>query len=41
MKSMRIREALTSLVPKSELEALARETGVVKRQRKVEPTALL
>ena len=40
VKSMGIREALTSLVPKSKLEVLAREISVVKRQLKVVPTAL-
>ena len=40
-KSIGIREALTSLLPKAELERLAYASGVVRRRRKVEPSAML
>ena len=41
VKSIGIRETLTSLLPKAELEALARESGMMRRRRKVDPSAML
>jgi len=32
---------LTSLLPRSRLEELARESGMMRRRRKVDPTAML
>lgn len=40
-KSIGIRETLTSLLPKAELEHLAYESGMVRRRRKVDPSAML
>ena len=40
-KSIGIRETLTSLLPRSELERLAYESGMIRRRRKVEPSAML
>lgn len=40
-KSIGIRETLTSLLPRAELEHLAYESGMVLRRRKVEPSAML
>jgi len=40
-KSIGIRETLTSLLPKGELEHLAYESGMVRRRRKVDPSAML
>jgi putative transposase len=40
-KSIGIRETLTSLLPREELEQLARESAMVKRRRKVDPVAML
>ena len=40
-KSIGIREVLTSLLPKVELECLAYESGMVQRRRKVDPCAML
>lgn len=40
-KSIGIREILTSTLPRALLEQLARESGMVQRQRKVDPLAML
>ena len=40
-KSIGIRETLTSLLPRAELERLAHESGMVRRRRKVDPVAML
>jgi len=40
VQSIRIRETLTSFLPRRELEALAAEAGVMKRQRKISIHAL-
>jgi putative transposase len=40
-KSIGIRETLTSLLPREELERLARESAMMKRRRKVDPAAML
>jgi putative transposase len=40
-KSIGIRETLTRVLPKAELERLAHESGMVQRRRKVEPSAML
>jgi putative transposase len=40
-KSIGIRACLTSLLPRAELEALAYESGMVQRRRKVDPSAML
>jgi putative transposase len=40
-KSIGIREALTTLLPRSRLEELARESGMLQRRRKVDPTAMV
>ena len=40
-KSIGIRETLTSLLPRAELERLAYESGMVQRRRKVDPVAML
>ena len=40
LKSIGIRQQLTSLLPSQRLHALARETGVLQRRRKVDPMAL-
>ncbi len=40
-KSIGIRETLTSLLPRAELERLALESGMVRRRRKVDPVAML
>ena len=40
-KFIGIRETLTSLLPKAELEHLAYESGMVRRRRKVDPSAML
>ena len=40
VKCIGIRETLTSLLPKAEIERLARESGAMRRRRKVEPGAM-
>ena len=40
VKFIGIRETLTSLLPKAELERLARESGAMRRRRKVDPSAM-
>ena len=40
-KSIGIRKKLTSMLPRGELEALARASGMLQRRRKVEPSAML
>ncbi len=40
-KSIGIRETLTSLLPRAEFERLARESTMLKRRRKVDPSAML
>ena len=40
-KSIGIRETLTSLLPRTELECLAVECDMVRRRRKVDPVAML
>ncbi len=40
-KSLGIRETLTSLLPQRELEALAKESGMLCRRRKIDPAAML
>ena len=40
-KSIGIRETLTSLLPRAELERLAYESGMVRGRRKVDPSAML
>jgi len=40
-KSIEIRDVLTSLLPKAELEQLAYGSGMVQRRRKVDPSAML
>ena len=40
-KSIGIRETLTSFLPRSRLEALARESGMMRRRRKVDPMAMV
>ena len=40
-KSIGVRERLTTLMPPARMRALAQEVGLVKRQRKVDPVALL
>lgn len=40
-KSIGIREALTTLLPRAELECLAHRSGMVQRRRKVDPMAML
>ncbi len=40
-KSIGIRETLTNLLPRAELERLARESTMLKRRRKVDPSAML
>jgi putative transposase len=40
-KSIGIRETLTTLLPRVELEHLAYESGMVQRRRKVDPSAML
>ena len=40
VKCIGIRETLTSLLPKSEIERLARESGAMRRRRKVNPSAM-
>ena len=41
VKFIGIRDTLTSALPKAELERLAYESGMVRRRRKVEPSAML
>ena len=41
VKSIGIRETLTSLMPRAELERLAFESDMVRRRRKVDPSAML
>ena len=41
VKFIGIRETLTSLLPKAEIKRLARESGAMRRQRKVDPSAML
>ena len=41
VKCMGIRETLTSLLPKAEIERLAHESGAVRRRRKVDASAML
>ena len=40
VKFIGIRETLTSLLPKVEIERLARESGAMRRRRKVDPSAM-
>ena len=40
VKCIGIRETLTSLSPKAEIERLARESGAMRRRRKVDPSAM-
>ena len=40
-KSIGIRETLTSFLPRSRLDALARESGMMRRRRKVDPMAMV
>ncbi|MCC7411852.1 MAG: IS4 family transposase [Gammaproteobacteria bacterium] len=40
-KSIGIREALTSVLPRAHLERLARESGMIRRRRKVDPMAMV
>ena len=40
-KCIGIREALTTLLPKAEIERLSHESGAVRRRRKVDPSAML
>jgi putative transposase len=40
-KSIGIRETLTSLLPRSRLEEIARASGMMRRRRKVDPIAML
>ena len=40
VKFIGIRETLTSLLPKAEIERLARESGAMRRRRKVDPSAM-
>ena len=40
-KSIGIRETLTSFLPPTRLEALARESGMMRRRRKVDPMAMV
>ena len=40
VKLIGIRETLTSLLPKAEIERLARESGAMRRRRKVDPSAM-
>ena len=39
VKCIGIRETLTSLLPKAEIERLAHESGAVRRRRKVDASA--
>ena len=40
-KCIGVRETLTTLLPKSEIERLAHESGAVRRRRKVDASAML
>ena len=40
-KFIGIRETLTSVLPRAELERLAFESGMVRRRRKVDPSAMV
>ena len=40
MQSIGIRETLTSMLPAEELERLARESGALRRRRKIDPAAM-
>ena len=40
VKFIGIRETLTSLLPKAELQRMARESGAMRRRRKVDPSAM-
>ena len=40
VKSIGISETLTSLLPKAEIERSARESGAMRRRRKVDPGAM-
>ena len=40
VKFIGIRETLTSLLPKAEIERLDRESGAMRRRRKVDPSAM-
>ena len=40
-KCIGIRETLTTLLPKAEIERLAQESGAVRRRRKVDASAML